>query len=299
MKLTSRVFVQDTCVLGEGPFWWEERLWWVNINEGELHSVDGAGDDRRSHRLGQRLGAAVPRAAGGLVVAVEDGIGLFDPATEAFELLHAPERGVKGSRFNDGKCDPHGRFVAGTLNMAGRKRSSALYSLNENGTLEKLYAPVTISNGLAWSADGRTMYYIDTPTREIATFPYDPDTGQIGVRRVTVAVPELAGYPDGMCIDTAGNLWVAHWGGASVRCWSPVTGECLSEIPVPCAQPTSCCFGGPDFSRLFITSAREGDDVEVRPLAGSIFVCEPGVRGYPTQSAVVTRFQKSPVKATV
>jgi sugar lactone lactonase YvrE len=284
VTITPRVFVHDTCALGEGPFWFEDRLWWVDIDGSALHSVDGAGEDRVSHRFGQRIGAAAPLRGGGFVVGLEGGIGVFDPARGPVEILYAPERGVEGSRFNDGKCDPQGRFVVGTLNMTGRKNCSALYSLGENRSLEKLYAPVTISNGLAWSADGRTMYYIDTPTLEIAAFPYDPDSGRIGSRSVVVEVPERMGWPDGMCIDTAGNLWVAHWGGTAVRCWSPATGECLAEIATPCTKPTSCCFGGPGYSRLFITSARGSGDETAHPLAGSVFVCEPGASGLPVQT---------------
>lgn len=213
MIFKSRVFVSDTCALGEGPFWFEERLWWVDVDGCALHSVDGNGENRLSFALGQRIGAAAPLEAGGFIVALEEGIGTFDPANGQVEILHSPEHGVEGSRFNDGKCDPQGRFLAGTLSMTGRKRASALYSLNERGVLEKLYAPVTCSNGLAWSGDGRRMYYIDTPTREIASFPYDVRTGQIGNRAIAVKVPEAMGYPDGMCIDKEGNLWVAHWGG--------------------------------------------------------------------------------------
>lgn len=287
MTIAPRVFVRDTCSLGEGPFWFEDRLWWVDIDARALHSVDANGEARRSFPLGQRIGAAAPLASGGLIVAVEEGIGTFDPATGRLDILHAPEQGVEGSRFNDGKCDPAGRFLAGTLCMTGRKKTSALYSLSTTGVLEKLYAPVTISNGLAWSSDGGTMYYIDTPTLEIAAFAYDVHSGRIGPRSVAVKVPASMGYPDGMCIDAEGNLWVAHWGGAAVRCWSPISGECLAEIPVPCRQPTNCCFGGSDFSSLFITSARVGDDVEKRPLAGSVFVCEPGVNGFPAHECLL------------
>jgi sugar lactone lactonase YvrE len=284
MIMTARTFVYDTCSLGEGPFWFEDRLWWVDIDGGVLHSVNGLGQDRRSYELGQKIGAAVPLEAGGFIVALEEGIGVFDPASGRVDILHAPERGVEGSRFNDGKCDPAGRFLAGTFCVNEGKKTSSLYSLSTEGSLEKLYSPVTISNGLAWSADGRTMYYIDTPTFEIAAFAYDTTTGRIGSRSAVVKIPKTMGYPDGMCIDTIGNLWVAHWGGSAVRCWSPVTGECLAEIRVPCLQPTSCCFGGPDFSHLYITTARKGDDVEVHPLAGSVFICQPGAVGFPVRS---------------
>lgn len=280
IEISPSLFVADTCQLGEGPFWWESRLWWVDVDAGRLHSVDGAGKNRKTFSLGQRLGAAAPVQGGGFVVAVEEGIGFFDLISGWLSIRHRPEYGIEGSRFNDGKCDPAGRFLAGTLSMTGQKKSSALYSLDRNGYLEKIHSPVTLSNGLAWSSDGQTLYHIDTPTQAITAFFYDVQTGRLGKPKTVVHVPEELGWPDGMCIDQNGNLWVAHWGGSAVRCWNPSTGECLAQISTPCSQPTSCCFGGSDLASLFITSARLSDDVAKYPEAGSIFVCRPGVSGY-------------------
>ena len=286
------VFVRDTCQLGEGPFWFEDRLWWVDIEAGKLHSVNGSGGDRASLSMGRRIGAVAPIDAEHFLVALEDGIGIFHRASGVIDLLAAPEKNQAGSRFNDGKCDAAGRFVAGTLNMAGRTGASALYSIGCGGAVEVLHAPATISNGLAWSADGATLYYIDSPTREIAAFPYDQETGRLGARSVVVRVPDAMGLPDGMDIDREGNLWVGHWGGNAVRCWSPRTGECLAEVPVPCSQVTSCCFGGPEWDLLYITTARVGlneEQLRQEPLAGSLFVCQPGVSGFP-----VKKFERTP-----
>jgi sugar lactone lactonase YvrE len=254
----------------------------VDIERGLLLSVDGCGRDRRSHSVGRRLGAAAPIDGRRFVVALQDGIGILDLETGAVAMLASPEAFLPSSRFNDGKCDPAGRFLAGTFDMDGKERTSALYSIDGRGCLRQLLDGVTISNGLAWTADGRTLYYIDTPTFEVARFDYDLATGSLGERHVAVRVPPEMGYPDGMEIDVNGDLWVAHWDGGAVRCWSPRTGECLAEIRLPCSRPTSCCFGGPGLDRLFITTARIGlseADLAGQPLAGSLFSCPVGVTG--------------------
>ncbi|MFZ4682394.1 MAG: SMP-30/gluconolactonase/LRE family protein, partial [Terrimicrobiaceae bacterium] len=155
-RIESRLFVQDTCQLGEGPFWFEDRLCWVDIDAGKLHSVDGSGGDRATLDLGRRIGAAAPIDGEHFLVALEDGVGIVHRVSGVIELLASPEKNVAGSRFNDGKCDAAGRFVAGTLNMKGRTGASALYSFGCDGGVETLHAPATISNGLAWSADGAT-----------------------------------------------------------------------------------------------------------------------------------------------
>lgn len=284
--IESRVFVPDTCELGEGPFWFENRLWWVDINAGNLHSVDGRGQDRTILSLGRKLGAVAPVDTEHFIAAMADGVGLVHRATAAVEMLASPENPELGNRFNDGKCDPAGRFVAGTLSMVRRQNVASLYSVEKTGAWQTLLTELTLSNGLAWTADGRTLYHVDTLACRISSYPYDLATGQIGAGKVILDIPRELGFPDGMEIDNEGNLWVAHWGGSAVRCWSPETGECLAEIKVPCAQPSSCCFGGPGLNQLYITSAREGLNEEAlreQPLAGSVFVCEPGVSGRPVQ----------------
>lgn len=284
--ITPRVFVRDTCRLGEGPFWLEDRLWWVDIDAGKLYAVDAAGENRIAHDLGQRIGAAAPAGEDEFIVALEAGIGWFHAASGEVEILASPERNVLGNRFNDGKCDPAGRFVAGTMNMQGKHGTGALYAFERKQGARKILDSVSLSNGLAWSADGATLYYVDTPTREIASFSYDLETARLGDRKIVASIPPEMGFPDGMDIDIDGNLWVAHWEGYVVRCWSPVTGQCLAEVRLPCSCPTSCCFGGVDLDRLFITSANGGtlnDESQAHSLAGSIFVCEPGVVGLPVK----------------
>ncbi len=287
--IAAQVFVRETCDLGEGPFWFEDRLWWIDINAGVLHSVDGEGRDHTTLKVGRKLGAVAPVDTERFIAALENGIGFVHRVTAEVAMLASPESDRKTNRFNDAKCDPAGRYVAGTLSMVGEKNVAALYSVEKNGSWQSLRTGITLSNGLAWSADGRTLYHVDSLAYQISQFPYDLATGRVGEGRVIIEVPKELGIPDGMEIDAEGNLWVAHWGGFAVRCWSPVTGQCLAEISLPCAQPTSCCFGGPGLDRLFITSARNGlkpEALEQQPLAGAVFVCEPGVSGGPVRRFV-------------
>ncbi len=191
------------------------------------------------------------------------------------EVLAHLEDEPAGNRFNDGKLDPVGRFLVGTLSKQGTRGSAGLYSLDQANRLTRLLSGIHLSNGLAWSADGRTFYHADSLAYEIAAYDYDLASGEIANRRIVVEVPPEMGLPDGMAIDAAGNLWVAHWDGWAVRCWSPVSGKCLAEIKVPCAQVTSCCFG--DKNQLLITTAQIGLSAESlgqQRQAGSIFLSD-------------------------
>ena len=280
-----RVFVDEAFALGEGPFWFHDRLWWVDINAGCLHSSDARGQDRTARCIGQCLGAAAPMDGQTFVVAVQEGLGLMDYSSGALTLLATPEVDSPENRFNDGKCDPAGRFLAGTLNLCGRPEAAALYSLGEARGCQKIFSPVTLSNGLAWSEDGKTFYHVDSLLRQITAFDYDLRCGSLSNPRVIVKVPESWGLPDGMDIDAEGNLWVAHWGGWAVRCWSPVTGECIGKISIPCSSPTSCCFGGEDGATLFITSSGDTKVAGEDPaFAGKIFSCRTSVKGNPARS---------------
>ena len=144
---------------------------------------------------------------------------------------------------------------------------------------------VTISNGIVWSADRRTMYYVDTPTRRVSRYRYDDSTGAIAYEGIAVQIPEEMGFPDGMTIDECGNLWIALWGGYGVGCWNPHSGELLHRIFVPCPNAASCAFGGENLDTLYITTAGGTPDSRLRqdyPLSGSLFVCKPGVYGVKT-----------------
>lgn len=273
--------------LAEGPCWDRERkvLYWVDIVGKKVHMYDPNQLQSRTIEVGQYVGAVVPRKSGGLMLAMHHGFYSLDLETEALVPIADPEREKENNRFNDGKCDASGRFWAGTMELDGKKGEGSLYCLDRNLDVRTVLQNVSISNGLGWSPDHKTMYYIDTPTRQVAAFDYDLDTGTISNKRTVVSIPEGDGDPDGMTVDEEGMIWVAHWGGSRVSRWNPSTGECLEEIPVPASQVTSCAFGGDHLDELYITTARLGlgqNDRLNEPHAGGLFRIKVNVRGLPS-----------------
>ena len=282
--IQAKVFVKVRCELGEGPFWHDDHLWWVDIPRGHLHSADKTGRIRTTDSVGQKLGASAPIGNDRFILALEKDLAIFDRKSSSLRTVATHDTSYAGARFNDGKCDPAGRFLAGTLSDSESEPVCALYSYAPDREIGKIREGIILSNGLAWDSQGTTLYYIDSLTYEIAAFVYCIESGSLGAHRVVIRIPPKMGIPDGMDIDVDGNLWIAHWGAASVCCWSPQTGECLYKIALPCTQPTSCCFGGPGYTRLYITTAREGlsdEELSKQPLAGHVFVCEPGTQGFP------------------
>jgi sugar lactone lactonase YvrE len=273
--------------LGEGPAW-EPRtgcLYWVDIHAGHLHIFNPQEGVDRYIDAGEFLGCAAPRDAGGLVLGLRSGFATLDLSTEKLTRLVNPEPHLPGNRFNDGKCDPAGRFLAGTMDDAEVKASGSLYSLAPDGTLKTLIPGTRISNGLAWSPDYRTFYHIDTPTRTVMAYDYDLATGDIANPRPVVTVPPEMGWPDGMTSDTEGMLWVALWGGAKLTRWNPATGQLVAEIPFPALNVSSCCFGGPDLTDLYVTSAckeMSTEELTKYPLSGGLFRIKTNIQGMPT-----------------
>jgi sugar lactone lactonase YvrE len=287
---------KDECLLAEGPFWYEEQFWWVDIERGLLLSVDVQGNLLQRVEFGKRIGAAVPAGNGIFMVALEMEIARLHLGSKKWEKIAQPEDVPPQSRFNDGKCDPRGRLIVGTMSTNGSPKGSSLYSLRRDDSLHRLRGGISISNGLAWSADGGTMYFIDTPESCVFAYDYDLDTGSISGERVILRFAEKEGFPDGMSIDREGRLWIGFWDGWAVRCYHPKTGECEAVIEIPCSRATSCCFGGPDLDRLFITTASVGlseSEKMKQPLAGSLFVCDPGTTGFPTFTFTYDDHKKS------
>ncbi len=255
--------------LGEGPCWSarDQVLYWVDIRAGHVH----AGPEI-CLQLDDPVGCIAPRRGGGLILA--EGRQFCEWEGPGAEIK--PVAGVQEplqNRFNDGKCDPAGRFLAGSMDRNEKEATGSLYTL-EGRSVRRLLSGLGISNGLTWSPDGLTFYFIDTPTRAIRAFDYDLASGEIANGRIAVQVPEALGWPDGMTSDMEGNLWVAMWGGAQVTQWDPGNGRLLQSIPVPAPHTTSCIFGGRDLNELYITSARK--DLSPRqlseyPLSGGVF----------------------------
>ncbi|MGY0067115.1 SMP-30/gluconolactonase/LRE family protein [Streptomyces sp. QTS137] len=263
------VAVRAESALGEGPTWDAAagRLLWIDILGSRIHTYDPATGRRTLRRSEQHVGAVKPRAGGGLVLNLRDGVGLLDPDDTFRWLRHEP---VPGRRGNDAAVAPDGALWTGTMRYDEATGGGTLARVTGDGTAEPVLDDVTVSNGTGWSPDGRLMYYIDTPTRRIDVFDHDPDTGTVTGRRPLAEVEDGAGFPDGLTVDAEGCVWVALWDGAAVRRYTPA-GALDRVIGLPVPRVTACAFGGRDLTDLYITTARVGLD-PAPPLAGSLLV---------------------------
>ncbi|WP_322922717.1 SMP-30/gluconolactonase/LRE family protein [Paenibacillus campi] len=284
-RYEAELILDAQAKLGEGPSWDErsQQLLWVDIEGYKLHRYDPATGEDQALDVGEHIGAVVPYTEDEVIAALFSGIYRIHLQTGEKVLIHDPEAGRPGNRFNDGKCDPFGRFVAGTMSLGDEQKAGALYSLDTTGHVRLLLSEVSTSNGLAWSADGRIFYYIDTPTLTIRAFDYDADDGSIANGRVIAEVDEREGNPDGMTIDAEGMLWVARWGGRRVSRFDPATGQVIAEIAVASEKVTSCVFGGAELDELYITTARgDIDPGDHTKQDGGLFRVRLGIKGTPT-----------------
>lgn len=281
---TVQCVVDAKAALGEGPCWDRggKVLYWIDIIGQNVHMYDSERGSDRIVPVGKYVGCVALASSGGLIIAADRAFYKLDPATGRIELVTELPNEPQGNRCNDGKCDPAGRFWAGTMPMKGSEPSGSLYRLDADCQAKRMLESVRCSNGIAWSPDGTAMYYIDSPTKQVVAFDYEVSTGDISNRRVVVTIPEGEGVPDGMTIDREGKLWVAQWGGWKVSRWDPRDGSLLDTIPVPAEQVTSCAFGGERLDELYITTAREGLDesaLDRQPLAGGLFRVKTKARG--------------------
>lgn len=261
---------------GEGPIWWKGALYYVDIEGHEVHRFDPASGEERSWNVGQRVGTVVPRQSGGLVVAGDHGIFFLDEETGGLTPIADPESDKPDNRFNDGKCSPDGRLFAGTISLVKKTGDARLYRLDPDLSLHEVFGPVTNSNGIVWSGDGKTAYYIDTPRCEVLAFDYED--GQLRNPRTAVSTAAIEASPDGMTIDSDDHLWVAFCHGACVVCYDPVSGNELRRVELPCLETTACAFGGPALCDLYVTTGIHKSVVEEH--AGRLFVVRGlGVHG--------------------
>lgn len=266
---------------GEGPVWADGALYWVDITGEAVHRLDPTTGHDEVTPVGQPVGAVVPRASGGLVVAVRDGFAEIPANGGDIRMLASVEEESTGNRMNDGKCDRAGRFWASTMAFDATAGAGSLYCLDKDLTVRKVLDGLTIGNGLAWTDDDRTFYFIDSMAHGVDAYAFDLESGELGERRRVVDIPEGEGIPDGMCIDAEGCLWVALYQGWAVRRYRP-DGVLDREIRLPVANTTCPTFGGDELSDLYITTTAEGlSDQERRdqPLAGAVFRVRPGVTG--------------------
>jgi sugar lactone lactonase YvrE len=270
--------------LGEGPVWDDrrQRLLFVDIMRGDVHAFDPVtGADHVVH-VGRPVGAIGLTTRGDWILAADRGFFRADPDTGRTTLLADVEPGRVDTRMNDGAVDPAGRFWAGTMSLVREPDRGALYRLDPDGTAHRVIAPVTTSNGIDWSPDGRLMYYVDTPTRRIDVFDFDVASGAPSRRRPFVDLSGEVGRPDGLVVDQDGAVWIALWQGGEVRRYS-AEGRFDQAVRVPATLTTKCAFGGPELADLYITTASGslGAGQAGQPHAGGLFRCRPGVAGQP------------------
>lgn len=278
--MKTELLFDAKATLGEGPAWdtKTQTLYWVDILEKRIYA--------RTEILAQLdefIGFLAPCKNGNLIVGKRASFIDFDIASSQQTVLAALNESAT-NRINDGKCDPAGRLLAGTMDMNEKDPAGSFYSF-DGKQAKVLFRGVTISNGLAWSVDHKTFYYIDTPTREIKAFDYDVTTGELANPRVAIYIPDSIGWPDGMTSDMDGNLWIAMWGGAQVTKWNPNSGKLLEQISIPALHSSACVFGGKDRNELYVTSARKGmsdADLKKYPLSGGLFKVVTNVEGMPT-----------------
>lgn len=283
----AELVIDAKSALGEGPCWFSEanKLIWVDINGYMVHLYDPETGLNESHDIGQFVGAAVVREKGGLLLALYHGFYFYDLDTRQLTAVEDPEGHITTNRFNDGKCDPKGRFWAGTMVLKGEPGNANLYRMDKNLNVNRMLTGVTISNGMAWNIEKQLMYYIDTKTKKICSYDFNMKSGEMTNEQTVITISEGMGSPDGMTIDEEGMLWVAFFRGWKVIRFDPETSEILSEIPVPASQVTSCTFGGEQLDELYITTARVGlsdEELEKQPHAGGLFRVKLDIKGAPS-----------------
>lgn len=273
--------------LAESPTWdaVSGHLIWLDVAGRHVHRLDPLSGRVESFSTPHLVGAIAPRASGGFIVAHEDGFGFLDRAG-AFTPITNPLRRDVEERMNDGKCDSRGRFWAGTISRDRQVSDASLYCLDVDQSVTTALTGVTLSNGIAWSPDDFLMYYIDTPSRQVRVFDFDIASGALSDGRPFVDIPPEAGLPDGMATDVEGCVWVALWGGAAIRRYTP-DGVLDRVYEFPVCLITSLAFGGEDLGDLYVTSAARRLSAESRsnePAAGRLFRLRPGVTGVPTRA---------------
>ncbi len=269
--------------LAEGPVWQEDALWWVNITEGRLFRRDSSDGTICHWEVGTTLGVALPARDGWWWTARErDCAWLHAPTGKVLPIDHEIPGLPPHHRFNDGFCGPDGHPWVGSAALDDSRKTAALYRADQSGALQIIRRGVTLSNGLGWSPDGTRFFYVDSKAYELTVFDYDADSHALSDPRILRSFPRDGGLPDGLSIDVEGNVWLAIWGGSAVLQIDGRTGGIIDQVDLPVTQVTSCCFGGPEYRTLFITSARGGLDeaaLQEQPLAGGIFCVDTGTRG--------------------
>jgi len=269
--------------LGEVPLWSakEDVLYWIDVRRPALYAYRPADASVRSWEFQEPVGSYCLRAKGGMLLAMKSGLFAFDQATGNLERLFDPEPEHPNNRLNDGKCDRQGRFWVGSMNDGDRLPTGSLFMIDLDLSCHRALQGITIPNSLAWSPDGRTMYFSDTPTLRIMAYDYDPASGTLSGERQFADLSSHPGRPDGSTVDIDGCLWNAEVRGSRVVRYTP-NGKVDRIIELPVSGATSCAFGGVDMRTLYITTATQRlseQELAQEPLAGGLFAVDAGVAG--------------------
>ncbi|MFC7399855.1 SMP-30/gluconolactonase/LRE family protein [Chelatococcus sp. GCM10030263] len=279
-----RVVARIGDVLGESPTWVgsTEHLYWVDLRRPALRRLDPSGRVE-TWPMPEVAAAVVPRRSGGVVLALKTGLHAFDPENGALTFLATVEEGQPENRLNDAKCDAAGRLWCGSMWDYGLETTGSLYRIDAERRVTRMRDGVTVPNAIAFSPDGRTLYFADTRRGAIERTDFDPATGEIGPWRVFAPADAAPGRPDGATVDAEGFLWNARYGGGCLARFAP-DGRLDRIVQLPVTQPTSCAFGGPGLATLFVTTATQRLDayaLQQQPLAGSLLAVDVGVAGLP------------------
>ncbi len=294
MRFKPEVLSEYKAVLGEGPVWDGRRggLYWIDSLDNKACFFDPATGENTVWDVGQNIGTLIlTEKDNELIVGLTDGLYLLNTDTGELSFGCDPEPGLSGNRLNDGKADSMGRIWIGSMCIADNGETGedssckcGLHRVETDFSFKAVDTDIRLANGMAWSGDNKTLYFIDSPTQSVYAYDFDAEKGSISGRRVCISIPTELGVCDGMDIDTDGNLWIAHWTGWCVAKWDPRTGELLDKIELPVSRVASCAFGGKNYDELYIVTASvNADKDEIKqPLAGSIFVVKnTGARGLP------------------
>jgi sugar lactone lactonase YvrE len=286
--------------LGESPFWHphEQQLYWVDIAQRQICRCNVFMGTVQTWAMDSEPGCIAPAQGGGLVIALRDGVCLAREWGGALQPVAKLDYPVTTTRANDGKCDPQGRFWVGTYYEPRDLPLAALYCVDARGPAAAqascMVGESQVANGLAWSPDGKTLYWADTGGHVVHAWDWDGERNVLCRQRVFASFPTKPaawqpgqegyfGRPDGAAVDSAGNYWVAMYEGARLLQFSP-QGMLLADIPTPAQCPTMPCFGGDDLKTLYLTTARQkrpAAELEIYPLSGCVFSMRVAVPGLP------------------
>ncbi len=289
--LIPEILINERALTGEGPSWdmINQVLYWVDIPRARIYVYNPYTNQNRLIDLSYRfstIGTVAPRKSGGIIFAPDRKIAALDLITEQVTILAEVEPDLPGNRFNDGKCDPAGRFVVGTMkNEPDGSKQGSLYIMDTDLSIHKLRGNLGISNGLGWSPDYKQFYLADSDSRDVFAYDYDLKNGSIANQRIAFTLPMGMGVADGLTVDEEGMIWLAHWDGAQITRWNPTNGRYLNSYKFPAKRVSCCVFGGADMDELYVTSAAVGlneKDHQTYPYNGALMRYRTMYKGMPS-----------------